>query len=195
MNQKSLAVVLSKHLYMLQLICVSAIGIILSTYTCDNMFEILLGKTYALQLLPEAQILTEINSGTQPFLHNYVCLSLGLGVVLLISIALYTCCDCDNRKWFQPVKTLSLLLFLGSSLIFFGSRITEPDESHKGHSGWEDVPTYSMTFGYVVGIYAFSYTQPATIHNLLQESTSPHSRAFKLPLFISMMLVTETKAS
>jgi hypothetical protein len=64
MTSKSLAVILSKHLYLVQLICFSSIGIIISTYTCDNLFEAIFGRTYALQVLPQFEILSEINSGT-----------------------------------------------------------------------------------------------------------------------------------
>jgi hypothetical protein len=63
MTQKSLAVILTKHLYLVQLICVAAIGIILATYSCDNLYENIMGHTYALQLLPEVELLREINSG------------------------------------------------------------------------------------------------------------------------------------
>jgi len=36
------------------LVFVSSIGIVFSTYTADNLFEIVNGKTYALQLIPDA---------------------------------------------------------------------------------------------------------------------------------------------
>jgi hypothetical protein len=48
MTQKSLAVSFTRQLYLVQLICISSIGIILSTYTTDNLFEVLYGKTFAL---------------------------------------------------------------------------------------------------------------------------------------------------
>ncbi len=48
MTQKSLAVSFTRQLYLLQLICISSIGIIFCTYTADNLFEIVYGKTYAL---------------------------------------------------------------------------------------------------------------------------------------------------
>lgn len=57
MTSKSVAVSLSKQLYPIHLICVSAIGIILSTYTTDNLFEIAFGRTYAIKLIPEFAVL------------------------------------------------------------------------------------------------------------------------------------------
>jgi hypothetical protein len=40
------------------LICVSTIGIIFSIYASDNIFEAIFGKTYALKLIPEAEIIS-----------------------------------------------------------------------------------------------------------------------------------------
>lgn len=82
MTQKSMAVSFTKQLYLVQLICVSAIGIILSTYTTDNLFEVLFGQTFAFQLVPEAKIIYEKNSGEQPFQSNFFCISIGLILVL-----------------------------------------------------------------------------------------------------------------
>lgn len=63
-TNKSLAVVISKHIYLIQLVLVASIGIILSTYTTDNLFENVFGRTYGIQLIPEPQILSDKNSGT-----------------------------------------------------------------------------------------------------------------------------------
>ena len=46
MTHKSFAVVIARQLYLIQLICVSSIGIILATYTTDNLFENVFGRTY-----------------------------------------------------------------------------------------------------------------------------------------------------
>lgn len=67
LTQKSVAVQFTRQLYLIQLICISSIGIILSTYTADNLFEVMYGKTFALQIIPEAKVIYEINSGEQPF--------------------------------------------------------------------------------------------------------------------------------
>jgi hypothetical protein len=89
MTQKSFAVALSKQLYLIQLVCISSIGIVLATYTTDNLIESLFGRTWAVQLIPDAQVLTEINSGTQPFVSNFFCLSLGLLVVFCLSLVIF----------------------------------------------------------------------------------------------------------
>jgi len=43
-----MAVAIGKRLHIIQLICISAIGIILATYTSDNLCEELLGRTYGI---------------------------------------------------------------------------------------------------------------------------------------------------
>ena len=65
MTQKSLSVVISKQLYLIQLVCLSSIGIILCTYTTDNMFEALIGRTYGIQLVPEVAVISDKNSPSQ----------------------------------------------------------------------------------------------------------------------------------
>lgn len=99
LTAKSLAVSLTRQLYLAQLICVSTIGIILSTYTADNLFEVGLGKTFALQLVPEAKIIYEINSGSQPFRDNYFCLSVGLMIVFITCMVIFAF-DFEKEKWF-----------------------------------------------------------------------------------------------
>jgi integral membrane sensor domain MASE1 len=92
MTQKSLSVVISKQLYLIQLVCLSSIGIILCTYTTDNLFEALIGRTYGIQLLPEVAVISDKNSPSQqqqPFVNNFFCLSLGLITVFCLALILY----------------------------------------------------------------------------------------------------------
>jgi hypothetical protein len=82
-----------------QLICISTIGIILATYTADNLFEVVYGNTFALQLIPEAKIIYEKNTGSQPFESNYFCVSVGLIIIFFISIIIFAF-DFEKEKWF-----------------------------------------------------------------------------------------------
>jgi hypothetical protein len=43
-----MAVIIGKQLYLLQLVATSMIGVILATYTADNLFEELFGRTYGI---------------------------------------------------------------------------------------------------------------------------------------------------
>lgn len=49
------------------MIAYAAIGIIFSTYACDGLFEVINGRTYALQLIPNAKVISERNDGEKPF--------------------------------------------------------------------------------------------------------------------------------
>ena len=64
MTSKSFAVLLSKHLYLIQLVAVASIGMILCTYTGDSLVERVFGRTYGIQILPDTDIIEEVNSGT-----------------------------------------------------------------------------------------------------------------------------------
>jgi hypothetical protein len=63
LTQKSLAVSFTRQLYLLQLIFLSTIGIIIATYTADNLFLAVFDEVFALQLIPEAVIITETTTG------------------------------------------------------------------------------------------------------------------------------------
>ena len=65
------------------------IGLVLCQYTIDNIFQWLNdGTIYALQLMPEAKLLTEAKGSPdhQPFANNYFCLSVGFCITLLLSL-------------------------------------------------------------------------------------------------------------
>lgn len=99
MTQKSLAVSFTRQLHLVQLILISSIGIILSTYTTDNLFEVLYGQTFAVQLLPEAKLIYEKNSGEQPFQDNYFCISAGLIIVFLFAMGLFQL-DLEKERFY-----------------------------------------------------------------------------------------------
>lgn len=57
-----MAVVITRHLYLVSLILLSSIGIVLSQYIFDTLFLWTnAGKTYAFQLIPETKIITELS--------------------------------------------------------------------------------------------------------------------------------------
>ena len=94
------------------------IGFVLASYVFDNLLEILFGETLALQLIPEAQFLTEINSGTQPFVHNYFCLSVGLALTFMVAMA-QAKCEWDRTDFYLGAKALAILGFISCSFNFF----------------------------------------------------------------------------
>ncbi|CDW90104.1 UNKNOWN [Stylonychia lemnae] len=179
MTQKSLAVSFTRQLYLLQLICVSSIGIIMSTYTADNLFEILYGKTFGLQLAPEAKIIFEKNSGTQPFQNNYFCISIGLLIVFFISLVIFAF-DFEKEKWFQPVKLMVILSFIGVSCSHFVDLQGGIDNLNLS-----EVPQCSLNFGFVLGILSFSYSQSAQVPNIIADSNP--DQYFKLPVFLALV--------
>lgn len=113
-----------------------------------------------MELIPEAKLITEFNSGTQPFVHNYLSLSLGLLIVLIASLIFYAYDIEKSRRVYNILKGASILLFLGASMAFF---ILREENTHLDHSGWEDIPSMNWAFGYVFGIYGFSFTQPVQV--------------------------------
>lgn len=158
----------------------------LASYTFDNLLEILFGETFALQLVPEAQFLTEINSGTQPFVHNYFCLSIGLAFTFMVAMG-QAKWQWDRSHMYLAAKALSILAFISCSMLFFRGRSdasiwVEPDEC------------YPWAFGYLLGIYAFSFTQPSMVPVLVSEKwdADHHRRPFKAPLALAMTLVSLT---
>ena len=71
-----------RHMYIIYLILASSIGLILSQYTVDSVFQLVNGGTiYALQLMPEAKILAETDT-IQPFVNNYFSLSIGFCIII-----------------------------------------------------------------------------------------------------------------
>jgi hypothetical protein len=86
--------------------------------------------------------------------NNFFCISLGMLVTILVSLFIFAY-DFENKRWFQYIKTLAILLFLGASTYFF---VTTEESYHLDHSAWDDVPVASAAFGYVIGIFAFSYS-------------------------------------
>jgi len=66
----------------------SAIGLILCQYVTDNIFRWLNHDTvYALQLMPEAKILTDNSTGDhQAFASNYFSLSIGFLIVMAVGL-------------------------------------------------------------------------------------------------------------
>ena len=62
-----------------------------------------------------------------------------------------------NQKSLQIIKGTAIALFISASIAFYIQGLDD-DNTHVGHSGWDDVPKYSLSFGYVMGIYAFSFS-------------------------------------
>lgn len=52
------------------------------------------------------------------------------------------------------------MLFVAVSLHFFSTRV---DDSHQGHSKWNDIPEATIHFGYIMGILAFSFGQSVQV--------------------------------
>jgi len=78
---------LARQLFLVGLVLSSAIGLILCQYSVDNLFRWLNGSVYALQLMPEAKLLTDKSPADhQSFAGNYFCLSIGFGITLLTGI-------------------------------------------------------------------------------------------------------------
>lgn len=90
-----------RQLYLFYLILTSAIGLVLCQYTVDNLFQWLNGGTiYALQLMPEAKLLTE-SKGTpdhQSFANNYFCLSVGFCITLGLSLIYGLLCSMHQKQ-------------------------------------------------------------------------------------------------
>lgn len=74
-------------------------------------------------------------------------------IVFIISIAIFTF-DFEKEKYFQHVKTLIILMFLGVTMRHFynlqGNSLEALD--------FGKVPLATENFGMVVGICAFSYS-------------------------------------
>jgi hypothetical protein len=86
------------------------------------MFEVSYGRTFALQLIPETRVLIQNNTHEQPFQDNIFCITIGLLLVLGISLGIYAF-DFEKRQWFQVVKTITIVGFVATSLLFFGSQL------------------------------------------------------------------------
>lgn len=137
------------------MICVSTIGIILSVYSADNLFQAILGKTYALELVPDAKIISEsIIDGDYTSINSF---SISLGFILVLAIALIIyAIDFDKYKLFQPIKTVIILAFIVICINHF-------IQMQGGSLDYSDIPLVSLNFGYVLGIIAFSYLQSVQI--------------------------------
>jgi hypothetical protein len=113
---------LSRQLFLMGLVLSSAIGLILCQYSVDNLFRWLNGAVYALQLMPEAKLLTDSSSSDhQAFSGNYFSLSIGFGVTLLTGI-LYGLFFRANQKQggaLQGFKCLIIVVFMAVATLSF----------------------------------------------------------------------------
>jgi len=66
-------------------------------------------------------MITEINSGLQPFSHNYFSVSIGLLVVFLLCLVLYAL-DLEKERGFLYVKLGAILGFLACAFLNFNHR-------------------------------------------------------------------------
>jgi hypothetical protein len=131
------------------------IGIILATYTTDNLIEEMFGSTYGIQVIPDISIITEKSSWAQPFVGNFFSLSIGLFAVGLISFCLKSL-DFNKSNAFETIKMLCILTFCGSSISFFLERFN--------YNSWNDISLNSLSAGYVIGIISFSFSQSLSIN-------------------------------
>jgi hypothetical protein len=81
------------------LVCISTIGIILSTYAADNLFEAIFGKTFALELVPDAQIVSETFTDSSNYNGSSFTITVGFIIVLFISLMIFAF-DFEKHLWF-----------------------------------------------------------------------------------------------
>jgi hypothetical protein len=91
----------------------------------------------------------------------------------------------DTSNYYLICRALSILVFLGASFVFFCTR-GSLDESYISVHAQD----YSLSFAYFVGIYVFSCSQPSLVPTMVSQSAHDHRSSFKIPLGISMVLVT-----
>lgn len=77
-----------KHLFIMSMVLCSAIGLILCQYSMDSLFKWANGgQVYAIQLMPEAKLLTDSRVGDhQSFAGSYFSFSVGLGIAMTFAI-------------------------------------------------------------------------------------------------------------
>jgi hypothetical protein len=93
-------------------------------------------------------------------------LSVGLGIIIIIS-ALISFVEIDKKGWYQPLKGFTTLLFVTSSIVFFATK----DHNVKldsTDSGWDHLSQIQFSFCYLMGIYAFSFSQPVQTPQMIK---------------------------
>ena len=191
-----------RQLYLLGLILSSAISVILCQYSLDNIFHWLNGGcVYALQLMPEAKLLTEKDSADhQAFAGNYFSLSVGLGMTMVAGLLYGLLCSARPGGSLQGLKCLVILSFMVLTISSFLSNYM-----HMSTDGEVNIDQQSIgdkfaklepvtpSIGLAVGILAYStfLSQPACVPELLMSShqpddeASPYRQYFKLPLILA----------
>jgi hypothetical protein len=86
-----------------------------------------------------------------PFKENYFCITVGLMIVFAVSLVLFAF-DFEKELWFQPLKTCSIISFLGLSSYFFTQSMSEPLQIDSLYA----IPEMTLNFGFALGILAFS---------------------------------------
>ena len=132
-------------------------------YAADNLFEAIFGKTYALELVPDAKIISESYSdGGYSSIDSF---SISIGFILVLAIALLIFAFDFEKYWlFHPLKTIVILAFFVICVNHFIGM-------QGGNVDFSDVPLMSLNFGYVLGIIAFSYLQSVQIPSFIADST------------------------
>lgn len=132
-------------------------------YSADNLFQAIFGTTYALELVPDAKIISEsITDGSYTSINSF---SISIGFILVLAIALIIyAVDFEKYKLYQPFKTIVIIGFIIVCINHF-------IQMQGGDIDYSSVPLISFNFGYVLGIIAFSYLQSVQIPSFLADST------------------------
>ena len=197
---------------MLMIVVSTAISIVFTQYTVDNLFlNFNHGILYGIQLMPEAKLLVDSSGpNEQPFVNNYFSFSVGFCITLGYAL-LYGLIFSMNQKqagYLQGLKVQVILaFFVGSILIFLKPYIHMTSQRRIWIDGaalntkFHDLELFTPEVAIAFGIIAYSSTlsQQICVPELLMRSKedqiAPMTNYFGLPLAIANFLAFILKCS
>ena len=94
-----MAMSFAKQLYLFQLICTSTVAIIIGVYASDDLFKSLNESTYALQIVPEIEVISDEQENGIPFSSNVFVITIGFAITIFLCSVLYVF-NPDQYNWY-----------------------------------------------------------------------------------------------
>ena len=191
-----------RFLYQMSLVLMSVLSLVICTYIADSVFAWLnpSGNVYAVQLMPEAKVLSQKLSpdhmNVQPFALNYLCITVGFSLVLAFCIFYLIvsniCLGSEPSFYSKAVclRSLVVLTFFFVAVMSYLKPYVHMNPHFKINVDWSAlhqkftaIQPMTNDYGLVLGILAFnvSVQQLAIVTNKMQEAAVESKETRRAP--------------
>lgn len=195
---------LMKNLYILGLVLSSMVGLIMCTYTMDNLVKFVRGNDFAIQVMPEATLLEDKSTPDHlPFSSSLFSLSIGFGITLVAGILQVLILSPNQSRGgrLQGFRCLVIIAFMALATLSFlkpylhmtAAATDLTVEKNKMVERFWQLSPFTISFGFSLGVLAFStvLSQLTVVPELMmndpkyERDSSPYHEYFKLPLVLA----------